>query len=72
MAFDDPVVDHLLERKIAQTVNGSTEKDRSNGLQLHSRTLYYLSYIPLPGIGHSEVKGRKGVIFIDVQFLNVY
>ena len=27
-AFDKPVVDHWLERKIAQTAAGSTEKDR--------------------------------------------
>ena len=30
MAFDKPVVDHWLERKIAQTAAGSTEKDRSD------------------------------------------
>ena len=29
-AFDKPVVDHWLERKIAQTAAGSTEKDRDN------------------------------------------
>ena len=29
-AFDKPVVDHWLERKIAQTAVGSTEKDRSD------------------------------------------
>ena len=29
-AFDKPVVDHWLERKIAQTAAGSTEKDRSD------------------------------------------
>ena len=29
-AFDKPVVDHWLERKIAQTADGSTEKDRSD------------------------------------------
>ena len=29
-AFDKPVVDHWLERKIAQTEAGSTEKDRSD------------------------------------------
>ena len=31
-AFDKPVVDHWLERKIAQTAAGSTEKDRSDDL----------------------------------------
>ena len=36
-AFDKPVVDHWLERKIAQTAAGSTEKDRSDDrpLQRH-------------------------------------
>ena len=29
-AFDKPVVDHWLERKIAQSAAGSTEKDRSD------------------------------------------
>ena len=29
-AFDKPVVDHWMERKIAQTAAGSTEKDRSD------------------------------------------
>ena len=29
-ACDKPVVDHWLERKIAQTAAGSTEKDRSD------------------------------------------
>ena len=29
-AFDKPVVDHWLERKIDQTAAGSTEKDRSD------------------------------------------
>ena len=28
MTFDEPVVDYWLERKIAQTANGSTEKGR--------------------------------------------
>ena len=28
VAFDKPVVDHWLERKIAQTAAGSTEKDQ--------------------------------------------
>ena len=31
-AFDKPVVDHWLERKIAQTAAGSTEKDRSDDI----------------------------------------
>ena len=33
-AFDKPVVDHWLERKIAQTAAGSTEKDRSDDLKI--------------------------------------
>ena len=36
-AFDKPVVDHWLERKIAQTAAGSTEKDRSDDRPLQRR-----------------------------------
>ena len=36
-AFDKPVVDHWLERKIAQTAAGSTDKDRSDDRPLQSR-----------------------------------
>ena len=43
MAFDKPVVDHWLERKIAQTAAGSTEKDRSDDRPLQRRTRYRLS-----------------------------
>ena len=32
-SFDKPVVDHWLERKIAQTAAGSTEKDSFNAYQ---------------------------------------
>ena len=46
-AFDKPVVDHWLERKIAQTAAGSTEKDRSDDRPLQRRARYRLSYIPL-------------------------
>ena len=46
-AFDKPVVDHWLERKIAQTAAGSTEKDRSDDRPLQRRVRYRLSYIPL-------------------------
>ena len=46
-AFDKPVVDHWLERKIAQTAAGSTEKDRSDERPLQRRARYRLSYIPL-------------------------
>ena len=47
-AFDKPVVDHWLERKIAQTAAGSTEKDRSDDRPLQRRARYQLSYILLP------------------------
>ena len=47
-AFDKPVVDHWLERKIAQTAARSTEKDRSDDRPLQRRARYRLSYIPLP------------------------
>ena len=47
-AFDKPVVDHWLERKITQTAAGSTEKDRSDDRPLQRRACYRLSYIPLP------------------------
>ena len=46
-AFDKPVVDHWLERKIAQTAAGSTEKDRSDDRLLQRWARYRLSYIPL-------------------------
>ena len=38
-AFDKPVVDHWLERKIAQTAAGSTE-DRSDDRPLQRRARY--------------------------------
>ena len=47
-AFDKPVVDHWLERKIVQTTAGSTEKDRSDDRPLQRQARYRLSYIPLP------------------------
>ena len=43
--FNEQVVDHWLEWKIAQTANESTEKDRSDDRHLHRPTLYHLSYI---------------------------
>ena len=46
-AFDKPVVDHWLERKIAQTAPGSTEKDRSDDRPLQRQARYRLSYISL-------------------------
>ena len=47
-AFDKPVVDRWLERKIAQTAARSTEKDRYDDRPLQRRARYRLSYIPLP------------------------
>ena len=41
-AFVKPVVDHWLERKIAQTAAGSTEKDRSDDRPLQRRARYRL------------------------------
>ena len=43
-AFDKPVVDHWLERKIAQTAAGSTEKDRSDDRPLQRRARYRLMF----------------------------
>ena len=48
-AFDKPVVDHWMERKIAQT-----EKDRSDDRPLQRRARYRLSYIPLPVLVHAH------------------
>ena len=42
-AFDKPVVDHWLERKITQTAAGSTEKDRSDDRPLQRRARYRLN-----------------------------
>ena len=42
-AFDKPVVDHWLERKIAQTAAGSTEKYRSDDRPLQRRARYPLA-----------------------------
>ena len=49
-AFDKPVVDHWLERKIAQTAAGPTEKDRSDDRPLQRQARYRLSYIPLQSL----------------------
>ena len=56
-AFDKPVVDHWLERKIAQTAAGSTEKDRSDDRPLQRRAHYRLSYIPLPEPVSTFIRG---------------
>ena len=42
--FDKPVVDHWLERKIAQTAAGSTEKDRSDCLSLSYVMIFILIF----------------------------
>ena len=47
-AFDKPVVDHWLERKIAQTAAGSTEKDRSDDRPLQRRACSVLKILPSP------------------------
>ena len=62
-AFDKPVVDHWLERKIAQTAAGSTEKDRSDDRPLQRRARYRLSYIPLP----RDVKSMRRLFFKKQQ-----
>ena len=46
MAFDTPVVEHWLEREIAQWVHPM--KDRSDDPSFHERTLLPRSYISLP------------------------
>ena len=58
-AFDKPVVDHWLERKIAQTAAGPTEKDRSDDRPLQRRARYRLSYIPVP-----KMSGRSRTILL--------
>ena len=50
-AFDEPVVDHLLQQKIAQIANASIMQDQSAMQEvpnLYSRVLYHLSYAPPP------------------------
>ena len=59
-AFDKPVVDHWLERKIAQTAAGSTEKDRSDDRPLQRRVRYRLSYIPLPKLQENRFVELQG------------
>ena len=58
-AFDKPVVDHWLERKIAQTAAGSTEKDRSDDRPLQRRARYRLSYIPLTKMKEKQTNKKK-------------
>ena len=44
-AFDEPVVDHSLEWKIAQIADASAMMEDPN---LYSRVFYRLSYVPPP------------------------
>ena len=60
-AFDKPVVDHWLERKIAQTAAGSTEKDRSDDRPLQRRARYRLSYIPLPQVEYKQLSSPENL-----------
>ena len=69
-AFDKPVVDHWLERKIAQTAAGSTEKDRSDDRPLQMRARYRLSYIPLPIYINIPSK-RKLMHFRQKAYMNI-
>ena len=65
-AFDKPVVDHWLERKIAQTAAGSTEKDRSDDRPLQRQARYRLSYILLlPTVQNPAVVTEKGKKQVD-------
>ena len=56
--IDGAIVDHWLERKIAQTANVSAMQDRSamwEDPNLYSRVLYRPSYIPpLLSFSHSK------------------
>ena len=54
-AFDKPVVDHWLERKIAQTAAGSTEKNRSDDRPLQRRARCGVSHM------HRTVDIQEGV-----------
>ena len=73
-AFDKPVVDHWLERKIAQTAAVSTEKDRSDDRPLQRWARYRLSYIPLVKTECvSRLKERPGwdIVAIRPPFKNM-
>ena len=65
-AFDKPVLDHWLERKIAQTAAGSTEKDRSDDRPLQRRARYRLSYIPLSN--NNELIVRRFALYCFKAF----
>ena len=70
--FDKPVVDHWLERKIAQTAAGSTEKDRSDDRPLQRRARYRLSYVPLPRFINLMTHSIYFLNFVFKKFLNIY
>ena len=65
-AFVTPVVEHWLEREIAQWVHPM--KDRSDDPPHHERMLLPLSYVPLPDVDHC-IGGFFIVVIIIVVFL---
>ena len=62
-AFHEPVVDHLLNRKIAQTANPPGMQAWSDYPNLYSRVLYRLTYI-LP---HTPILGDQGFESIGLK-----
>ena len=69
-AFDKPVVDHWLERKIAQTAAGSTEKARSDDRPHQRRARYRLNYIPLPKKNNNKTNTKQIQNKIHKQLLS--
>ena len=67
-AFDKPIVDHWLERKIAQTAAGSTEKDRSDDRPLQRRARYRPSYIPLHKLGYCVPLGDTAHFILSIDY----
>ena len=65
-AFDKPVVDHWLERKIAQTAAGSTEKDRSDDRPTDSKA-GTLSTELHPALNHNKTTLVQYISFFDTQ-----
>ena len=72
IAFDEPVVDHWVEWKIAHTENGSTEKDQSKDRQLHRWTCYHFIYIPLYMYLHISFRYLVGPVmtYITIYLFN--
>ena len=62
MAFVTPVVEHWLEREIAQWVHPM--KDRSDDLSHHERTLLPRSYISL-------MKAQKEIRLLGVKHIGI-